>query len=263
MKSNMHTHTSFCDGKNKIEAIIRCAVNKGFDAIGFSSHAYTGLKEDECGMSEEGTNEYFEEIARFKKEYENVIDIYAGLEEEALFSKLDDRCDYKIISCHYVKANDELLPIDLDKNVLQRALTIMGEEAFFDYYYSALIKGFSNLKGTIVGHLDLYTKFDEQDPLFNEIPSIAYDAIDTLASMGAIFEVNTGAMARGYRSKPYPSAPLLKHIKEINGKIIITSDCHNMDLLDYGFDEAKDLLLELGFRRQVYPSKNGFIEIDL
>ena len=38
MLSNFHTHTTFCDGKSTVEEVVRSAIEKGFDAIGFSGH---------------------------------------------------------------------------------------------------------------------------------------------------------------------------------------------------------------------------------
>ena len=45
MKANYHTHTTWCDGKDSPEAVVLAAIGKGFDAIGFSSHAM--LPEDD------------------------------------------------------------------------------------------------------------------------------------------------------------------------------------------------------------------------
>ncbi len=38
MKQNLHTHCRFCDGKDTIEDLVRTAIDKGFDSLGFSSH---------------------------------------------------------------------------------------------------------------------------------------------------------------------------------------------------------------------------------
>ena len=38
-KTNFHTHTTWCDGKDSPETVILAAIGKGFSAIGFSSHA--------------------------------------------------------------------------------------------------------------------------------------------------------------------------------------------------------------------------------
>ena len=47
-KANLHTHTSFCDGKNSPEEMVRSAVEKGFDVLGFSGHSYTPFDETYC-----------------------------------------------------------------------------------------------------------------------------------------------------------------------------------------------------------------------
>ena len=39
MKTNYHTHTNFCDGKNTPEEIVLAAIEAGFDELGFSAHA--------------------------------------------------------------------------------------------------------------------------------------------------------------------------------------------------------------------------------
>ena len=39
MKSNYHTHTTFCDGRDTPEAMVEAAVERGFDVLGFSSHS--------------------------------------------------------------------------------------------------------------------------------------------------------------------------------------------------------------------------------
>ncbi|MBQ6088027.1 MAG: hypothetical protein IJK95_00550, partial [Firmicutes bacterium] len=64
-----------------------------------------------------------------------------------------------------------------------------------------------------------------------------------------LFEVNTGAMAKGYRTVPYPSADTLSVIKEMGGQLIINSDCHKAEKLDHGFAEAKTAIEKAGFRK--------------
>ena len=51
-------------------------------------------------------------------------------------------------------------------------------------------------------------------------------------------EVNTGAMARGYRPIPYPAPALLRTLRELGGRVILTSDCHDAARLIYGYAEA-------------------------
>ena len=64
-----------------------------------------------------------------------------------------------------------------------------------------------------------------------------------------LFEINTGAMAKGYRTAPYPSEETLEVIREMGGQLIISSDCHRAEMLDHGFAEAEALALKMGFRK--------------
>ena len=40
MLANFHTHSTFSDGKDEPEEIIKYAIECGFDALGFSDHAF-------------------------------------------------------------------------------------------------------------------------------------------------------------------------------------------------------------------------------
>ena len=62
---------------------------------------------------------------------------------------------------------------------------------------------------------------------------------------------------------PYPSRTLLCHLKDIGGKVIVTSDCHNKDYLTCFYPEAADLLRSCGFTTTLRLRKNGFEEIPL
>ena len=59
--------------------------------------------------------------------------------------------------------------------------------------------------------------------------------------------MNTGAMARGVRKTPYLGANLLHILKTQGSKVILSSDCHNMEKLNYSFDEVESFLRDVGF----------------
>jgi histidinol-phosphatase (PHP family) len=75
--------------------------------------------------------------------------------------------------------------------------------------------------------------------------------------------MNTGAIARGYRSAPYPHAPILKHIREKGGKIILNSDAHSAEALDIAFDQALEIARSCGFTSILRLRKNGLEEIGI
>ena len=88
IKADLHTHTSFCDGKNTAEEMILAAIGQGFSEYGFSEHGYTSFDTSYC-LTEEKTEEYKREILRLKKKYKDKIKIYLGIE-------LDDYSDIDI-----------------------------------------------------------------------------------------------------------------------------------------------------------------------
>lgn len=85
---------------------------------------------------------------------------------------------------------------------------------------------------------------------------MALDSLRAMSETKALLEVNTGGVARGYMSEPYPAAFLLKEWKAWGGEVIINSDCHDAKLLDTGFIKAQELLLSLGYEYVVRLSSN-------
>jgi histidinol-phosphatase (PHP family) len=63
--SNFHAHTTFCDGTESPEAMVRAAIGKGLEAFGLSGHAYMGFETDWC-MTLAGTAEFKAEMDRLK-----------------------------------------------------------------------------------------------------------------------------------------------------------------------------------------------------
>ena len=72
------------------------------------------------------------------------------------------------------------------------------------------------------------------------------------------FEVNTGGVARGWRKSPYPNAHLLRLIREGGGEIVLNSDSHREDNVDFFFDEAADYIRAAGFDTLSYLTDGGF-----
>lgn len=57
-----------------------------------------------------------------------------------------------------------------------------------------------------------------------------------------VFEINTGAISRGYRRTPYPAEDQISYIKSNGGLLILSSDSHSADAVRGGFEEFKDLI---------------------
>ena len=103
----------------------------------------------------------------------------------------------------------------------------------------------------IIGHFDLITKFNEGGRMFDETDpryrNPALEVLEHLCRRGGVFEINTGAMSRGYRTRPYPAAPLLRAIREFGGAVVLSSDAHSADAVDAYLNQAAELAAACGF----------------
>ena len=118
-----------------------------------------------------------------------------------------------------------------------------------------------------IGHFDLVTKFNERAPAFDEeSPRYlrrALEVMEHLVRSGTAFEVNTGAMARGYRTAPYPGRKLLCALREFGGEIILNSDSHHTSHLCHGFPEAAELVRAAGFTHINLWTRDGLRPVGL
>lgn len=246
--SDYHVHTAYCDGKSTPEEIVTSAIKKGMTHIGFSGHSYTFFDESYC-MSKEATKEYISSVQELKQKYADKICVLCGIEQDCFSTEPTDAYDYVIGSVHYVKASDKYLSIDHTKDIF---ISIVNEFFGGDYYSLAesYFESVGNLasaqKIDIIGHFDLVTKFNEDGALFDESHpryiAAWRSAVDKLIVHNIPFEVNTGAMSRGYRTKPYPSEDILDYIRSKGGRVILSSDSHSADTLCFSFNDTKQML---------------------
>ena len=117
--SNYHTHTTFCDGTDSPEDLVREAIRLGCPEIGFSGHSH--LTEHEGSMTEQGTRDYCSEIRRLQEKYKDRIRIYLGIEYD-IFSEVDNSMfDYTIGAVHWVKKNGILYAVDESRDSFCRS----------------------------------------------------------------------------------------------------------------------------------------------
>lgn len=272
---NLHTHSTFCDGKNTPEEMVQFALEKGFDSIGFSGHSYMSFSEG-WSMSLSGTEDYKKHIKELKEKYKNQIEIFLGLEFEmyshiGLEGGMDlTGYDYIIGSSHYLKIGEKIVGFDRDAKTVKAVIDehFGGDGlAFAKKYYEDFSKLYEYGKFDIVGHIDIITKTLDQIPHFDpenkEYLNAAFECIEALSGKIPFFEVNTGAISRGYRTIPYPTKPLIKELKNKGFGVVITSDCHNGEYLDCGFENAREILKECGFNERYVLTNNGFKAVEL
>ena len=257
MRANFHTHSTFCDGKDTPSAMCARAFELGFEALGFTGHSGGGV--DTCGMSEAAAAAYRGEIARLKAEYAGRMELYCGIEQDCFSGRVPEGYDYAIGSVHYVCRDGEYLCVDWSAERTRENVKKYGGDpyAYAEAYFALVGEVLERTGADIVGHFDLIRKFDDEGKMLDGnhpryIRAVS-DALDRLCANGKrpVFEINTGAMARGYRSAPYPSLGILREIRARGCYIMITTDCHDRELLDFGYGEAAGIARQAGFGSQM------------
>ena len=240
---DLHMHTTWSDGKNTPEEMVQEAIRRGLETVGISDHS----SGDPDGMTLEQSPAYRVEIARLKEKYAGKIRVLCGLERDFLTDDFAEY-DYTIGSVHWLRMPDgELMSVDWSAEK-QRA----GTEKYFggdfyalaEAYYETVARVVEVTKCDIIGHFDLVTKFLEANPFFDtghpRYVKAWRQAADALLETGKPFEVNFGAMSRGYRTGPYPSAEIRNYLRARGGRLLLSSDAHAKENIAYGFGTFRE-----------------------
>ena len=240
MLQDLHMHTIFSDGKNTPEEMVQEAIRRGLDTVGISDHS----SGDPCGMTLADSVRYREEIARLKRKYAGQIRVLCGLERDYMTDDFADY-DYTIGSVHWLSMPDgPHVSIDWTAEKLRAgAGKYFGGDmiALAEAYYATVSRVVEVTRCDIIGHFDLVTKFIEVDPSF-DLRDPRYvrawqRAADILLQTGKTFEINTGAISRGYRTDPYPAAEIRQYIRVHGGKMILSSDAHQKENICFQFEK--------------------------
>ena len=284
-KINLHTHSTFSDGKNTAEEHILAAIEKGFSVLGFSEHslhpldpAFYSAVDSNWHMLPATFTEYVATIKSLKEKYADHIKILIGFEadyfeRDGIGSAVPDKTaygqfqpDYLIGSVHFISTPKGFFTVDNKAEEVQKALdsfytdatgNLDGKKVVCDYFEAEramLQKG--NFE--IMGHPDLIRLrngalkfFDENDSWYKEQLQLTAKAA---AAAGVIAEINTGAVARGLMDDTYPSAQFLEYLYEQGVPVCINSDAHKAELLDSGFNLAAQKAKRAGYKELTYPS---------
>jgi len=252
LKSNLHTHSNWCDGRDTPEAMALAAIEKGFDVLGFSSHAMVPGHELDWTLSEKTLPAYADAIRSLAKSLAPKLRILCGVEADYVEggSNPDRKTyaaispDYIIGSVHNVIAPDgAFVSVDHTPEILDAGIRDHfggSAELFVRTYFKQQRDMIANFDFDIVGHPDLVRKFNAKHPYFDENAGWYREELeltaDAIAASGKLTEVNTGAIARGWLDDAYPSPAFRTMLRERGVKFVLSSDAHAADGLDCAFD---------------------------
>lgn len=255
LRGNLHCHSRFSDGADSLEDMVLAAIDKGLTTLGFSEHAWNSYDVD-CRIDRQEFPRYLQEIERLRQKYHSQITLYAGLEVDALEPNSKQGLDYTIGSLHYLRdAAGAYHCIDHLPAMLETARDRVAGgdmQRLVEEYYAVFLDFLAAYRPSIVGHIDLITKLNGDGVYFDET-SAWYRALlarvaERLGALAIPVEVNTGGILRGYRREPYPSRAFLHLLHKQEVPVLLASDAHSADALDFWFTEAEALLCEVGYR---------------
>jgi histidinol-phosphatase (PHP family) len=277
---NLHTHSNFCDGTGEPEEFIKAALEKGFNSIGFSSHAPVPFKNNFAIKNDDELHRYCKTIRELQLRYRDRISVFLALEIDYIegitrdFREFRQSCrlDYTIGSVHLVKNenNDNLWFIDGPKTESYDE----GLKNFFggdirkavNAYYQQVTRMLLTQKPDILGHFDKI-KMHNQNRYFREdepwYRNLIMDLLEIIAQTGVIVEVNTRGIYKKRSDDLYPGQWILKEIKRKDIPITLSADAHRPDEIDGYYAETLEILGDIGFNSLVCFKENSWQEIEI
>lgn len=253
---NFHTHSTWCDGKASPEEMILGALARGFDTLGFSSHAMLPGDPWDWPLTAQTLGAYAAEIRSLAAKYAGRIRILLGVEADYVRGACspDRRVyaaiapDYVIGSVHCVVAPDGgWVEVDNTPEGLMDGISAHFDgsaEAFVRAYFEQQREMVATCAFDVIGHPDLCRKFNGRLAYFDEnAPWYREELVRTaeaFAASGKLVEVNTGAISRGWMDDAYPSAAFRAELRQRGVRFLLGSDAHTVEGLDCAFDRFAD-----------------------
>ena len=270
LTSSIHNHTSLCDGKNTPQEMAVAAWKQGIKTLGFTGHSHTPCDLEYC-MSPGRTAQYKGEINRLKGQYAGKMDILCGIEWDQFSDDDYAAYDYWIGSVHYLQGpvTGKFYEVDWREADLLACMNddFGGDGLAMAKAYFASVVSVAEKGPDVLGHFDLIKKLNAKGVFFNEsspeYQQAALEALRKCFEHCKVLEINTGGVARGYRTDFYPAPFLMEEWRRMGGKIIITADSHSADGLLWGYEEAVRYAKYAGFTSAVILTKDGFVDCEL
>ena len=207
-----HVHTSYTDGKETLEEMVKTALEHGFEYIGITDHSASAHYAH--GLSADELNSEIEYINRLNKQYEGKIKILKGIESDILENGSLDYEDEMLSELDFVIAS-----VHSRFNMHKEDMT------------ARIIKAIKNPYTTMLGHLTGRLLL-ERNAYELDISAI----INTLSEYKTIVELN---------ANPKRLDIDWRYIKEAISKSVMLSinpDAHDkkgFDAIEYGINTAR------------------------
>lgn len=267
--TNYHSHCNFCDGRGAMEDFVKVAISCGMTAYGITSHTTFPMPPVKS-LQPDTYGKYFEEFARLRALYGDKIELYVGLEIDYLDEVRNPRLpfyatlptDYTIGGVHFV-ANDcgEWMCTD---GAFERFREAAQER--FGGDIRRIVELFYEKSSLLVkcGHFDIHAHPDKialnasqfEPAILQEswYENLAYNHICSLRGGDFLVEVNTKALEQ--HNRIFPGVEWLPLVRRLGLKLVVNSDCHDVDKIESGRYETLQILRNAGITH-VWELHNG------
>lgn len=256
MKFDLHTHHNRCGhAVGDIREYIEAAIDGGLQIVGISDHApYFGSSEDHANpkiaMAKSEFPNYIAEIIQLKKEYRGRIEVLLGVESDffpehiELYRNMYNQYpfDYIIGSVHH-SGGDRIFNRNRWDGLNDEQL-LAQKETYYDLISQSARSGMFQ----ILGHIDAMKVYF---PEFSRVHTpLIDDALAVIADNGVAFEVNTSG--KKFTGSWYPSDDILERALHYGVDVTFGSDAHTPNRVGEEWEQVRERLKEIGYRRWVY-----------
>lgn len=269
LPGTLHNHCNLCDGKDTPEAMVNAAIQAGFTDWGMSCHCH----DEKFPLSLRSESNYKKIIEKFKTKFSDKIKLYCGIEQD-MYGMVENKesFDYVISSIHNLplQGTKEFFCIDNDIPSIEKGLRHnYGNDgmAMVRDYFEHVAQNTLQQKPDILGHFDIIIKLNEKNRYFDEddddFKRTALESLNCCLETGAVVEINTGGIYRGFRNIPYPKMFVLNYLKEKNARVMINTDSHDVKSIDFGIADSIELMRSVGFKELTVYENGMFVQKDL
>lgn len=238
-----HIHSILSDGRDSYEEMVRVAISKGLEEIGFSDHVC--IKPADWAINLIDIPVMTEQILALRLKYKGQIKIRYGIEMD-YFPGFDVELkeliesmpvDYVIGSVHFIGDWN----FDTDQSLYGK----WPNDQLYGEYFELIQKAAASGLFDIIGHLDIIKKFriypeSDQNKLFE-------DTIRLIKKHDVVVELNTGGIDRPCADFT-PEPKLLKMCFRHNVPVTLSSDAHKSEQIARHFESAVNLLKQIGYQ---------------
>ena len=251
-----HLHSDFSsDCNTNIEENVQSAKNKGLSSICITDHYdmdFPVMPQAPDMTFDLDIEKYYSHMSQIKEKHRDDFDLRIGVElgvmqktQDKLTKYVDEHpeMDFYIASSHLVDGYDPYYPEYFHGKT---------EKEAYRRYFESILDNVKNFKGyNVYGHIDYILRYGpNKADNFNisDYIDLLEETFKTIVYDGKGIEINTGSLYRGLNF-PHPHEEILKLYRACGGEIItVGSDAHKPEYVGYGFEVARDLLENNGFK---------------